>query len=258
VVTYLQLAAEPEWQDEKEAPAHAALAERLRREYGHTRSQTGSKGDNNHLRGGHRSRNWILGSRYCTDRVYTVTDARDRAGDGDWLRATDVGIQDATLRAASSRLDQAVRAGRLPCVAEWFGTIDGQTVVGWYEGHPSTADDSHLYHLHFRLWTGSCNDAGQLQLLGDTILGKDEDVALSDADAQALIWRVEAIFNNRPATTGGPLKGEVNQLHIALGAAASSPVTPEQLAELATAAGAGAKAGAADAIDGAVIHAEPA
>src|SRR5678816_4215642 len=103
------------------------------------------------------------------DSTYTVTDRRDRVGDGDWLRATDIGIQGKALRAASYRLDQAVRAGRLPCVAEWFGTIDGVTVVGWYEGHPSTADDSHLYHLHVRLWTGSCGDSRQLQLLGDII-----------------------------------------------------------------------------------------
>jgi hypothetical protein len=172
--TYEQLAQESYWTAEFEAPAHAELNDRLRGHFGHTRSQTGSKGDNRHLDGRHRSRKWILHSRFCSDpnRDYGTRDERDLAGDGDWLRATDLGVQGAALRAVSARVDRAVRAGLLPAVAEWFGTIDGRTVVGWYEGHPSSADDSHLYHFHFGLWTGSCNDADQLRLLGDIITGR--------------------------------------------------------------------------------------
>jgi hypothetical protein len=169
--TYAQLEQESYWRAEVEAPAHAALNNRLRVHYGQTRVQAGSKGDNRHLQGRHRSRVWCLSSRYCTNRTYATIDARDRRGDGNWLRATDIGVQGAELRAVSARLDAAVLAGRLPCLAEWFGTIDGRNVTGWYQGRRSSSDTSHLYHAHVGIWTEFCDNAPQLQLLGDIITG---------------------------------------------------------------------------------------
>jgi hypothetical protein len=176
MATYLQLAKEPEWGAEVEAPAHAALNARLRAFFGLTKAECGSKGDNNHLRGRHRSRRWCLESMYCTNRTYGTTDARDKKGDENWLRASDVGIRGQQLQDASRRIDAAVRAGRLPAVAEWFGTFDGRTVVGWFEGHASSSDESHLYHLHLGIWTGFCNDEAQMQLLGDLITGEAESM----------------------------------------------------------------------------------
>jgi hypothetical protein len=41
-------------------------------------------------------------------------------------------------------------------------------------------------------------------------------VALSDQDAQALIWRVEALISNRATVADGPTAGEVNQVHAKL------------------------------------------
>jgi hypothetical protein len=41
------------------------------------------------------------------------------------------------------------------------------------------------------------------------------NLVLSADDQEVLIWRVEAIINNRPAVAGGPKKGEVNQLYVA-------------------------------------------
>jgi hypothetical protein len=52
---------------------------------------------------------------------------------------------------------------------------------------------------------------------------EEDDVALSDKDAQALIWRVEAILNNRLAVAGGPTKGEINQVAAALEEVANKP-----------------------------------
>lgn len=171
MVALAALEAEPWWTAEVEAPAHAAFNARMRTAFGLGPAAIGSKGDSAHLYGRHRSRDWDLNSRYCTDRSYGTTDSRDRAGAGRWLRASDLGIFGPKHWAAAHRLDAAVRAGRLPAVAEWFGTYDGKTVTGWYEGHPSSADDSHLTHLHVGLWTSRCDDAAQLQLLGDIILG---------------------------------------------------------------------------------------
>jgi hypothetical protein len=202
VPTRLQLEQEPWWGAEREAPAHAAFNARLREHYGHTRAETGSKGDQNHLRGRHRSRAWVANSAYCTDRTYGNRDARDKAGDANWLRATDVGISGAELRAASAQLDAAVKAGRLPSVAEWFGTKDGTHVTGWFDGHVSSSDSSHLYHLHVGVWTAFCDDAGQMDLLGDIITGEDDDMTPRQEYVLHVInYRLEGVLSGKASVT---------------------------------------------------------
>lgn len=177
--SYDQLNTEAAWRAEFEAPANKAFNERLRARYGMDRTQVASKGDNHHLSGRHRSRNWTRTSQWATSRTYGAVDARDTAGNGEWLRATDIGLTGAALRAASARVDKAVRAGLLPELAEWFGTTDGAHVVGWYEGHPSSSDDSHLYHLHVGWWTKFSDDAGFFDRLYMVITG-DDDMQLTD------------------------------------------------------------------------------
>lgn len=265
--TQVQLERESWWLAETEAPAHAALNARLRAFYDHTRAQTGSKGDTNHLRGRHRSRNWALNSAYCTDRSYGSRDARDKRGDGDWLRATDVGIQGDQLHAAARRLDAAVLAGHLPCVAEWFGSIDGRNVIGWYEGHPSSSDASHLWHLHFGLWTGSCNDAAQLQLLGNVITGEDTDMGLTDQEhyvQHVMNYRVAALAAGSPTyavpaiTIGGqkfPAMTGTNATVALLNAiAAKVDIDPAELDAIRNAAREGAVSAAADLAAAVIDH----
>jgi hypothetical protein len=186
-VSYAELAAEPWWGQETTSPAHEAFNKRLREFFGMGPSQIASKGDNNHLKGRHRSRDWSRNSQYCTDRSYGDRDQRDKTGLGIWLRATDVGISGQPLWDACKRLDAAVRANQLPAVAEWFGTFDGKTVVGWFQGHTSSSDSSHLYHLHVGLWTSACNDVDQIALLGDIITGAGGVDVLTAEDKQWLI-----------------------------------------------------------------------
>lgn len=179
--SYDQLDNEVWWTREFEPAALARFNSRLRAHYGLTRSQCGSKGDNRHLRGRHRSVNWIRFSSYCTNRTYAATDARDRRGSPDALRATDLGLSGPALWAVCRRVDAAVRAGRLPQLAEWFGTFDGKTVVGWSNGRPSTSDSSHLTHGHFGYWTESADDAVFFDLLFETVTGEDDDMNENDA-----------------------------------------------------------------------------
>jgi len=126
---------------------------------------------------------------------------RDQGGDLDLYRAFDVGITGQQLYDASRRLDVLVRSGRAPGVAEWFGTFDGQTVVGWYEGRPSTSDSSHLWHLHGGVWNEAADDAALMRLLYQTITGtapvspqrKDDDMPTfiiqpADQGGIALAW----------------------------------------------------------------------
>lgn len=165
--TLAQLEAETPWGAEYVPPALKAFGSRLTARLG---CVVYYKGDKNHLYGRHRSRNWSLQSEFCTKPAYGTSEARDKAGPGDAIRATDIMISGARIRAVCRGLDEAVRAGRLPELAEWFGTLDGETVSGWYEGEPSSADSSHLTHLHLGFWTGSVEDAGFYDRLFDELM----------------------------------------------------------------------------------------
>lgn len=203
MVTYLELGSEPVW-GQQVTPTNMLelLIKPLRTFYGLGPALIGAPGDNNHLRGRHRSRDWDLTSRYCTDRSYATTDNRDKDGHGGWYRAIDVGITGPTLYAASRRMDTLVRSGKDGGrVAEWFGTFDGKTVVGWFEGHASTSDPSHLYHLHVGVWTRWADDPSLMSLLLQTITGKGDDmtdlqclVRFSDDPVTDRVWLCNRIF----------------------------------------------------------------
>lgn len=196
--TYVQLAAEPVWGAQFVPPVmNAGLLGPLRVFYGLGPSAIGSAGDNNHLYGRHRSYNWDKTSIYCTNRSYGTTKPQDQQGDKNWYRAVDVGIQGQLLYDASHRMDALARSGKCPGLAEWFGTFDGQRVVGWFEGSPSTSDDSHLYHLHVGVWNQFANDAATMQLLYATITGTAEPspeeidmaaILVQDSTGIAILW----------------------------------------------------------------------
>jgi len=145
----------------------------LRNFYGLDANSCGAPGDNNHLYGRHRSANWDRQSVYCTNRSYGTVDTKDHQGDQDWYRAVDVGISGPTLWDACHRMDSAVRAGLLPEVAEWFGSFDGKTVVGWYEGHASSSDSSHLYHMHVGFWNEFANYFQVMEKVYAVITGEE-------------------------------------------------------------------------------------
>lgn len=168
--SYAILASEPEWGAQYIPPVMMSeLIQPLRVRFGLDPAAVGSAGDNNHLYGRHRSRDWCLHSRYCTDPFYATQDGRDQVGAGGWYRAVDVGITGPELYGASRRLDALARSGRCPGLAEWFGTFDGRVVSGWFEGSPSTSDSSHLSHLHIGVWTQFANDRDTMQLLYATV-----------------------------------------------------------------------------------------
>jgi hypothetical protein len=144
----------------------------------------GTKGNVAHTTGRHRSREWVLHSRFCTDRSYGTVDKRDRDGNPRYIRACDVKLTPTQMREVSRRLDKAVRAGDLPQVAEWFGTFNNKTVVGWFEGHESSSDRSHLEHVHVGVWTKYAGDVDALDEIFAVMTG--EDMELSDAAIQKI------------------------------------------------------------------------
>lgn len=160
--SYAELELEPEWQDEYEPAQLQTLGNRIESFFPGV--QVWIRGDNEHLRGYHRSRRWIKNSMYCTNRTYSVSRTTGDAGGGDsnWACAMDIGnIDQATLHLICQRLDTACRAGKLEKITEWYGNLGGNSVVdGWdnISNIPATSDSSHLYHLHMSFDRGRAND----------------------------------------------------------------------------------------------------
>jgi len=180
--TYVELQTESYWAREFEPPNLAKLNTDLRAHFGVGRDRIGSKGDNNHLRGYHRSREWILRSRFSLYKAadYSVQHALDKVGDARWLAAIDFqtagGV--AELIQVCKRLDAAVRAGRVPQLREWYGNIDGDKVVdGWdaVTKRAATSDSSHLWHLHMSFFRGRVND--DHTTLYEVLIGDDMPTA---------------------------------------------------------------------------------
>lgn len=161
--TESQMIAEAAWRAEIVPVEMGYLARNLRNHYGLSIDAVGMRGNTAHRRGYHRSRRWILESKFCTDRRYSVTETPSNMGGGNfnWVCAIDITLPLSHLLPACRRLDIDVRAGRLEKVAEWYGNLDGDTRVDGYNNianHPATSDNSHLWHLHISFVRGHAND----------------------------------------------------------------------------------------------------
>ena len=182
----------------------------------------GTKGNTAHTYGRHRSFEWCRNSAFCTDRSYGTTDKRDRDGGPRYIRAMDVKLTPSQMREVSHRLDNAVRAGDLPEVAEWFGTFDNRNVVGWYEGHASSSDDSHLVHIHVGVWTIYANDQAALDRVYAVMTGEDMDLTAANLAAIAeAVWKKDIVPAAAPPVANpdwdtNKTWGAQNSLHDAL------------------------------------------
>ena len=201
MATYMQLESEPWWGREIITQAMTGAGLMLRTAYGVGATSFGTKGNNAHLSGAHRSQEWIKNSDYCTSRTYTVqsglttTQARFIAGmdftPGSWGTADNR----AKMIAITRRLDKAARAGDLNgIVRQFFGTLNGSTVYGL--DIPTmriiSADDSHLDHEHVGVdrRVADNNDAmakiAHIMIGDDLVTTPDEFLALlNDAEVKA-------------------------------------------------------------------------
>lgn len=182
MVTLAQLQAEPWWGRETVPPALAALRTRLLNRWRLSGSAIGIKGDTAHLRGYHRSREWIRNSAYCVNRSYSVSETSNNRSGGDsrWIAAMDITLPTPQLLEVCRRLDQAVRAGRLEKVTEWYGNLGGDRIVDGYDNirnRVASSDSSHLWHLHISFDRARVNeDHSDLY----EILTGDDDMQLTD------------------------------------------------------------------------------
>ncbi|MFI7249782.1 collagen-like triple helix repeat-containing protein [Micromonospora chalcea] len=178
--TAAQLHAEPYWSREVVTPEVTWLGDELCRRAGRPRSAFGSKGNEAHLRGAHRSQEWIKKSRYCTSRTYTVQSGltaeqeRHVAGVDFTPGAWGTSSNRALMVTQTRRLVDALKAGRLTGVREVIGTLDGRTVVGTRpDGSTFSSDISHLDHWHLTLDRRHCRDQPLMGRIVAIALGDD-------------------------------------------------------------------------------------
>lgn len=182
--TLLQLQAEPWWDREVITPELHWLGDELCRRTGAPAYSIGTKGNEVHLNGGHRSQEWILNSDWCTNTHYTVQSgltaeqlrhiaALDRTP-GSWGTAANR----ARMVVETGRLVTAARAGRLVGVTQIQGTLDGKATYG--QNFPSlnttVPDDSHLDHWHLTFDRRYLHDAALMGRIVDVVLGEEDDM----------------------------------------------------------------------------------
>lgn len=212
VPTYAQLQAERWYNEELVTPEYAALHVRLRKALGVPAANVGSKGDNKHLNGGHRSQAWIENSRYCTNRTY-ATEPGLTAEEKRWLSASDItpNTREQMLR-ISQNIDKVTRAGQLEEVVEWFGnTNDDTRVDGWdnIRNAVATSDSSHLWHLHMRLKRKVLRDASVMDRVFNAVINGEGD---DDMKADERNW-LENVYNATffgGVSMGAPVDDKVN------------------------------------------------
>lgn len=152
---------DPWWAKEFAPPSLKLLGSKLREHYGIAANAIGMKGNDLHLSGYHRSRAFLLRSSYAAYRSYSTIEPGNQGGHEDWVCGLDISLPDHQLLPTCGRLDDAVQAGRIEKVAEWYGNKDGDTRVDGYNNianEVATSDSSHLWHLHISILRSRAND----------------------------------------------------------------------------------------------------
>lgn len=208
MATLLQLRAEVWWDREIVTTELDWLGDELCARTGRPRGAAGTKGNEAHLYGGHRSQEWITNSRWCTSRAYTVqrglTEIQARhvgAFDftpGSWGTTANRGL----VQEQTRRLVTAGIAGRLPGVVEVLGTLDGRTAVGVDvpEGQVWATDNSHLDHWHLTFDRRRLADRTVMERIVAVALGLEDTMTEQD-----IIGGVHALWkqaHDRSTPTG--------------------------------------------------------
>lgn len=177
MATLAQLEAEPWWDREIVTVELDWLGDELCRRTGRPRVAAGTKGDRHHLRGSHRSQEWIKRSAFCSNRTYTVqgglSPLQERYVAG--FDFTPGDVED--MIAQSKRILAAMRAGRLNEVREFYGNVDGDQVVdGWdnVRDRAASSDSSHLWHWHAGIDRRYLTDKALMARIVAIALGIDE------------------------------------------------------------------------------------
>jgi hypothetical protein len=136
---------------------------------------SGIIGDSAHTYGYHRCRFCVGGGDYSTQL------SEDRQGDGYAVSGIDMSFSDSLMRLYTSRLKTAADQNdpRIKNMREFYGTLDSNTVYGRTHAgsgdsswERSSADSSHLWHIHISVLRKFANDKPTMQGILDVMLGK--------------------------------------------------------------------------------------
>lgn len=122
MVTLTDLKQEDCWNDEVIPQSLAELRTELLLRYHWEPWRVGIIGDEHHLYGAHRSRRWILESKFCTNRHYTVTETEGNrhGGNENHVAGMDIIVNQALAQALVARVKAAQAAGHLGYVRQCY------------------------------------------------------------------------------------------------------------------------------------------
>jgi hypothetical protein len=196
------------WRREVVPPALVWLGDELCRRFNRPRTAAGTKGDENHLNGSHRSQEWLLRSAHSTNQSYTIepglTDEQ-----ASWVAGFDFTPGSAAeMVSICKRLDRAVRAGEIEEIAEWYGNLGGDNRVDGYDNirdRVVSSDPSHLWHLHISFRRRHANSLPVMRKVVSILTGEADDVALDAADKK---WLTDLMYGQLPQRKDLGMKGE--------------------------------------------------
>jgi hypothetical protein len=253
--SYSQLEAEPWWGREIVTDELDWLGDELCRRTGQPRDAFGSKGNNVHLSGGHRSQEWILNSDWCTNTSYTVqsgltsTQARHIAAGDFTPGAWGTSSNRALVAKHTKALFAAARSGQLTGVRQIFGTLDGRNPTGLnvLSNSTTTPDSSHVDHLHITFDRRYMRDIALMTRIADIITGDD----MAPTDVQE-IWQNYLARNGRAMAdnVGETWQAAQQALSLLTVIAQKVDISPAELDAIKAAAAAGAETGARAALAG--------
>jgi hypothetical protein len=226
--TYAQLEAESWWGREIRTDELKWLGDELCRRTGAPAVSIGTKGNNCHLNGGHRSQEWITHSVWCTNHTYTVQSGLT-AEQLRHLAALDrtpltwgTPENRAQVAVETRRLYDAARTGKLTGITQVEGTLDGKTPFGYnvITGTTFTPDSSHLEHWHITFDRRFMHDMALMKKIADVVVGAaQEDQMRADygdgtkgappsdntkyLQRQLVFLRPEAATSDHPLTVDG-------------------------------------------------------
>ncbi|WP_320069597.1 hypothetical protein [Micromonospora sp. RTGN7] len=202
--TYAQLQAEPYWNREIVTPEVDWLGDELCRRTNRPRAAFGAKGDSHHLRGAHRSQEWIRRSRHCTNRTYTVQSGLTVEQERHIAGVDFTPASAADMIAQSKRLLAAMQAGQIDEVREFYGNVDGNKIVdGWdnVRDRAASSDSSHLWHWHLTLDRRHCRNTKLMERILAIALGDTQEDEMSKT-AESEIHAVHAAMFSGGSSMG--------------------------------------------------------
>lgn len=155
---------------------------------------------------------------------YSVQLPEDRAGGSSWASAVDMSMSAEQMKLVTGRLLASAKDEtdlRLNYVREFYGTLDGETVVGYdtYYGTPATSDDSHLWHVHISFLRAHADDPAAMAAVLSVITAAPRGDDMEQADKLAYP-------SNYADRRIGQAIADVSNLRDWLVGAAASPIAP--------------------------------